>query len=165
MPYRKPGTRAVDKIDTMIENYLDGWITFGCIPAPSEPSWSLPKPYAYIYKDGARYTAHNYALRQAVGEPPAGKTQAAHTCRMAYCCNPAHLSWKSPKENAADKHRDGTHQSGDKAGHRKLWADDVREMKRLYDEGGWTHATLAERYGVVRQTVTAALNGDNWPEL
>lgn len=52
----------------------------------------------------------------AHGDPPSPKHQSAHSCGKGRdaCINPNHLSWKTPKENIADKEIHGTMNHGEK---------------------------------------------------
>jgi hypothetical protein len=77
--------------------------------------------------------AAKYMCRLAHGEPPTPKHQAAHSCGKAHegCINPNHLSWKTAKENAADKITHGTAQRGSKHGNAVLNEDLVRYIRRI----------------------------------
>lgn len=54
--------------------------------------------------------AHRFVCKRAHGAPTTSKHQAAHTCGRGHdgCVAPAHLEWKTPKENAADRIAHGT---------------------------------------------------------
>ena len=158
------GTRRY-YLDNIAADYRDGWITFGCIPAPGcrdKDGYGKVE----LWQDGNRqhHKAHAYTLRQAVGDPPPDKPEAAHTCRSRGCVNPAHLSFKSRAENDADKLRDGTTARGDRNGKAKLDDDKVREMIKLSADG-WNNVQLGERYGVTESTVRKILSGEIWSHI
>ena len=151
------------KLDAIVETHLDGWVTVGCVPPP----WNGRDRDGYaeripVGKD--RYRPHNYALRLTAGDPPPDRPEAAHTCRMKACVNPAHLSWKSVKGNAQDRLRDGTQNRGENHGGAKLTADDVREMHRLRAEG-WIQKDLGERFGIGQPQAGRILRGEKWAHL
>lgn len=53
---------------------------------------------------------------------------------------------------------------GEGARRRKLTADEVREMRRLYQEGT-TAKTLADKYGVTRHHVMAIIRYKQWASV
>ena len=151
-------------LDKIAEDYRNGWISFGCIPAPG---WRDGNGYGRVQvrTEGGMYRSHNYTLRKAVGPHPPGRTHAAHACRGKGCVNPAHLSWKSAKGNADDRSRDGTQPAGEANGRAKLSDDDVLEIHRLYATGGWSHRKLGERYGLSHRRIGRILSGEAWAHL
>lgn len=46
-----------------------------------------------------------------------------------------------------------------------LAAKDVREIRRLYDDEGWTQAELADRYGVSQSWINAIVRRMAWADL
>ena len=151
-----------DYLDRIAEDYRNGWIAVGCIPAPG---FRDKYGYGRVKVDGSPTPASNYALRQAVGPPPPDKPEAAHTCPSKGCCNPAHLSWKSAKGNAADRKRDGTENTGERHGSAKLTADDVLEIRRLHATGGYTYRKLADMYGVAFTTIGEIVRREIWTHI
>lgn len=101
----------------------------------------------------------------AHGAPPSDIHEAAHSCGKAHegCINPNHLSWKTPKENAADKIIHGTHDRGENHVSSILTESDVREIRRL--QGIVLQRVLADRYGVCSPHICAVQNENAWAWL
>lgn len=62
--------------------------------------------------NGKVYRAHKYMCELAHGQAPTKRHEAAHSCGVAACVNPRHLSWKTRSENELDKRRHGTAKGG-----------------------------------------------------
>jgi hypothetical protein len=154
-------------LDSITETHLDGWITFGCIPAPGSRDKDGYGEIEIRLGDGTRtkHSAHNYTLRQAVGDPPPDKPEASHTCRMKACCNVAHLAWKSRSQNEADKLRDGTSIVGKRNGRAMLTDPDVLEILRLYATGDYLYRELADMYGVSVSAIAKIIRRETWTHL
>lgn len=75
-------------------------------------------------KPGQENYAHRAMCRRVHGEPAEPGMYAMHSCDNPTCCNPAHLSWGTPKANLEDmysKSRQGqrNYATGDRHGMRK----------------------------------------------
>lgn len=64
----------------------------------------------------------------------------------------SNLRWDTPKGNTADKHRHGTHQSGERHGMHILREPDIHEIDQLRD-GGETFVGIAKRFGLANSSV------------
>ena len=64
--------------------------------------------YCHVTHNGKTRNAHRVALIILSGEDPAGLVAAHGPCHNRACINPLHVSWKTKKENALDRLRDGT---------------------------------------------------------
>ena len=144
---------ATDWLHEIADRHASGWITVGCIPAPSAEHCGA---YGGVSLPGRTYQkAHRYVLRRVLGEPPEDRPHALHTCRMKACCNPAHLRWGSPEENMRDAvDRDATHVTfrGNQNGNAKLTDEQVSEMLERYDAGESAYS-IAPDFGVSNVTV------------
>lgn len=109
--------------------------------------------------------AHRVSLWLAAGDPPAGKPEAAHSCRSKTCVAPAHLSWKSRKGNSDDRKRDGTLPCGERNANAKLTAVQVKDIRSRYAQGGISQKDLGQQYGVAQTTVSEVVLGKKWTEV
>jgi transcriptional regulator with XRE-family HTH domain len=71
-----------------------------------------------------------------------------------------HLSWKTTKENSADKLAHGTKMRGESHPTAKLKASDVAEIKAM--RGVVPHRQLAERFGVSISHISRIQSGRAW---
>lgn len=76
-----------------------------CILWPRSGNWN---GYGHVGVNGKVRKAHRVICELAHGEPPKKGLVAAHSCKNRSCVNQDHLSWKTPRENLMDRHRDGT---------------------------------------------------------
>jgi hypothetical protein len=124
-----------------------------------------------IYHGGTMRSAGNCVLRYCVGEPVGNADQSMHSCLTKSCVNPAHLTWGTSKQNAADMLRDGTRsRSGSK---RKLTPHLVR-VCRKYSAGvvlenghtvSLTHKTMGRLLGVKPDTIGKAIRRETWKKV
>jgi hypothetical protein len=103
----------------------------------------------------------------ANGEPPTEKHHAAHSCGNGHlgCCNGAHLSWKTSKQNIADKNIHGTALLGERHHQAKLSNVQVIEIRRLLNEGSLTHRQIAELYAVGKAQISCIKTGREWSSV
>ena len=102
--------------------------------------------------------AHRKAWEVAHGRKvPKGKC-VLHACNTHLCCNsePGHIYLGTHKQNTADAIAAGTH------GKRKLNADMAREIYRLANAPGRDYRSIAERFGITRNTVFRIAKGIRW---
>ena len=106
-------------------------------------------------KDGRPYITINSKRRPSyaiVLELSSGKQQgnqvARHKCDNPICCNPKHLEWGTKQDNSNDMIERERH------GLPKIV---VRAIQNLLDDE-IDHTTIANRYGISREAVTAINN-------
>ena len=109
--------------------------------------------------------AHRITYRHYCGPIPDGMF-VCHSCDTPSCCNPDHLFLGTNQDNVNDMVRKGRNSKPPRNPHvvgsvhpgSKLTEEKVREMRELSAQG-WKQRELAERYGVVHQTVSKVLSG------
>lgn len=120
--------------------------------------------YGKLWVDGVLVKVHRLALERSERPPKAGEVARHGPCRNPACFNPKHLSWGSVAENMRDKERDGTRLLGSRNHRAKFDEDDVREIRRLSDQGV-LGVTLAERYGVSKSVISNVINRRRWAHV
>lgn len=111
--------------------------------------------YAAMSIGGKLKYVHRFVCERTNGPAPDGY-QAAHECGNQRCVNPAHISWKTPRDNQLDRERHGTK----KIGFRSLTAQAVAEIKAL--NGRVRRCDLATRFGVTEATIRQIHTGKTW---
>lgn len=109
---------------------------------------------------------HRLILLAFVGPPPEGDYQAAHEDGNPSNNCPENLSWKTPKENQADRKRHGTfvHALGEDANH-KLTENQIRSIRERYASGTVTQKQLAKEYGIHQVTVSEIVLRKIWRHI
>jgi hypothetical protein len=118
-------------------------------------------------KWGSRYQlAHRLVCEAAHGPAPSDKPYCAHTCGKGHlgCCNPRHLRWATPTENAADKVEHGTHLQGEAIGFAKLHESDVVQIRQRYASGE-TQYRLATSFGVTQTNISNIVRRASWKHV
>lgn len=118
--------------------------------------WRHPEGYGYI--NGQRTHRIAYAMKHGALSPDA---VVRHKCDNPSCCNPAHLEVGSHSDNRRDCVAKRRHARGQNHGHAKLTHRQVRFIRTHHK--GWTHAAIAQKYGVSRSTITKVLSGETYP--
>jgi hypothetical protein len=135
--------------------------------------------YGKFSLDGDDYHAHRVAWQIANGRAPHPGYQIAHApivCHNRACCNPAHLSEKTQKENESDKRLDGTVASGTRNGKythpesalrgernpsAKLTQADVHKIRELRKQGV-VRRSIMEMFGIGASQIGRISRGENW---
>lgn len=114
--------------------------------------------YGQFGHDGKMHKAHRFMCELVKGPPPTPTHECAHSCGVAGCVNPHHLSWKTKSENELDRRRHGTSNKG--RGALKLRAEDVVAIRASSE----SPKALAARFGVTENNIRQILWGKTWPE-
>jgi len=111
---------------------------------------------------GRRQMRAHRASYQAFNGDPVGKL-VCHKCDRPLCVNPAHLFLGMPCDNTRDMIAKGRAAPvrTDDAHHATKISHGQREAIRKARAEGATLAALAERYGVVFQTISAICRGES----
>ena len=96
------------------------------------------------------------------GPPPSAKHEVAHGDGSRDNNRADNLSWKTHKENCADKLAHGTAQRGSKNPASKLTEDQVREIRGLLDTTYRQVAAIARRYGISAVTAHRIKSREVW---
>lgn len=113
-----------------------------------------------VTNDGRQHDPmpHQIALLLSGKERP-NSLWALHTCDNRMCCNPAHLYWGTPRENARDmvtRHRSLTGSRNHAAILSELDVKVIRAEAMFFREG------LAKRFGVSLQCIDEAISRKTW---
>jgi hypothetical protein len=122
------------------------------------------KGYGRVSFKGSAIATNRVVCQLVHGPAPFPKAEAAHECGNAGCINPNHLTWKTPKENAADKVRHGTRLYGERMGSAKLTNNQVAVIKREIRDSV-SDVMLARRFGVTRWAIRSIRIGKAWKEV
>lgn len=79
--------------------------------------------------------------------------------------SPENLEYLTAAENTRHARRLGLLARGERCGAAKLTADEVREMRRRYQEEDVFQSTLAEEYGISGSTASSILRGERWTHV
>lgn len=120
--------------------------------------------YGAISINGHQYQVHRLVCYITHGAPPSDKHVAAHSCGAGHegCVNPAHLSWKTHKENVADAHAHGRRvdTSGEQNGMSKITIDQAEEIRSL--KGLMTYEEIGQKFGICGSQVGRIIRRQNW---
>lgn len=122
-------------------------------------------PYGrFSYTQGAHVYAHRWSYEYHKGPIPP-RYHVMHACDVSLCVNPMHLSVGTALENCRDKIAKGRAryvQGSDNPGSR-LTENDVREMRRLYQDGfGIGCNNLAKIFGISKGQAHRIVSRQQW---
>lgn len=119
--------------------------------------------YGRAYYNGRPVKASRIVCELSHGTVPFDGAEAAHSCGKSECVNPRHLYWATPRENASDRERHGTHPHGADSPNAKLTEDQVREIRRL--RGSKSQSEVAKRFGVSKTGVWNIWARKSWSHV
>lgn len=121
--------------------------------------------YGILVVDGTARIVSRLVCEFFNGPPPAADYEAAHSCGNGNkgCVTRRHVSWKTPKENAADKKLHGTQTYGETHAPAKLTDDKVHAIRALAKS--IKSPDIARYYGVADTTIRHILNGRTWRHI
>lgn len=121
--------------------------------------------YGSMKTDGSSTVVSRKLCEEIYGPQPSDAHQAAHSCGRGKqgCVAKAHISWKTKRENEADKISHGTHNRGERHPLAKLTEQQAREILLL--KGVEQQKEIAKLFGVSAATVSSIHRGDRWSWL
>lgn len=108
-----------------------------------------------------RSSGTRYLCETLYGPPPTKKYEAAHSCGNPGCISPRHLSWKTHKDNEADKIVHGTQVRGVQAWNAVLTEEKVCEIKVLL-RSGYGSTEISRKTGFHKSTIDNIKSGSCW---
>lgn len=135
--------------------------------------WSATKnPAGYgifgVWENGKTQAciASRVAYQLAYG-PFDSALEVRHKCDNPGCVNPEHLELGTHQQNMNDmlqrnRARFGT--SNNRSGSNHLSARKARTIRKLWESGEWTQASLARRYSVSGATIHMCVYGKRWKQ-
>lgn len=116
-----------------------------------------PNRDGYPYVMGRNYV-HQLVCEAFHGPRPTPRHEVAHWDGNPANNHASNLRWATHRENEADRVRHGRTNA-------VLGADDVREIRAMHAEGGWTLDDLADIFSVHRTTVWLIIRRETWAWL
>lgn len=108
--------------------------------------------YGRVWLDGKLHQTHRIMCERAHGPAPEGRNDVAHSCGVRACCNPKHLRWANPEENAADRVQHDTHMRGLRHPGAKL--SDAQARHIIANPEGLSQNQLARQFSVSQTLVS-----------
>ena len=117
---------------------------------------------------GKTVLAHRFAYETRYGDIPDGM-HVCHACDNPSCVNPRHLWLGTPADNMRDMSSKGRANGGRIIGESsrfaKLTEADVREIRRLHDNGEFTNRAIAKMFGVTAANVGMIVKRKTWKHV
>ena len=119
-----------------------------------------PKGYATMKSQRKTRLVSRLLCERINGPAPTPEHHAAHSCGngRSGCVTSAHIMWKTPTENEADKILHGTHVKGAQHGNAKI----TEEIAKRIVADRATQREIASKYGVSQQQVSRIKTKKAW---
>ena len=123
--------------------------------------------YKQIRVDGRLRLLHRLVLERSIGRELGPEDLALHSCHRPNCCQVSHLRVGTKKDNSDDMFLAEREKPVKGVAHpsAKLSEDDVREIRRKFDAGGYTFASLGRQYGVAYQGIRQIVRRRTWKHV
>lgn len=119
--------------------------------------------YGVVWMGGRCHHTHRVAYALAVGPLTEG-LDVRHACDNRKCCNPAHLSLGTRKQNMRDAVDRGRSARGERAGMAKLSERDVKTILAAIARGH-VQREIARDFGVSEACVSSIKTGGSWTHI
>lgn len=147
-----------EKVESLLKTSVEDIIT-GCMDCTCAKH---SDGYGWVGINYKNWLAHRLVFVVKKGEIPKGK-MVLHKCGNRSCINPDHLYAGGLHDNVHDSLDHGTWKWGKTA--LKLNPKAVREIRKIYAEGGITQSELGKRFGVTQTSVSQILLGKQWSHV
>lgn len=146
----------------VLSYYLNVVLTYDGTDCLTWPYALTEKGYGHMHKYGEQGVVSRFLCADVHGGPPTPGHEAAHSCGNGHlgCVAKGHLSWKTSKENKADKLIHGTHTQGETHSVAKLSQEQVVQI--IFTKGTKTQREVAKDFGVSQATVSRLYTGKTW---
>ena len=130
----------------------------------------ISRRYGALKVNGRTHRAHRFSWVLRFGEIPEGLF-VCHHCDNPVCVRPDHLFLGTPLDNMRDKIAKGraVNLTGDAVSNpgesnpaAKLNFDQVKEIRRRYNQGGISQVKLGKLYGINQQSVSNIVRNQTW---
>lgn len=120
--------------------------------------------YKFVRLSGKSFSVHRLVLEAFVGQRPTGK-QCAHDNGIRSDNRLTNLAWKTPKDNASDRLRHGTHPIGSESPLASIDESKAIAIVDLLKNSGLSQREIAESVGTTRHVVSGIATGGNWSRV
>ena len=138
------------------------------LPGPKGRCWEWQGAkafynYGYIRWGLGLYRTHRLAW-EVWKSPIPDDMFVLHHCDNPCCVNPEHLFLGDQADNMTDRQSKGrgNQAKGEEQGHSKLTDEQVKEIRKLYDDGILNQYELAAKFGVRQPTICRLLKKETW---
>lgn len=107
---------------------------------------------------------HRLVVEADLDEPLSTEQLVLHRCDNPPCYRRSHLYVSDHADNMRDLALAGNLR-GERNGKSKLTDDQVREIRRLYDEVGWTQKHIGAAFGIHQVQVSAIVRRVAWAHV
>jgi HNH endonuclease len=121
------------------------------------------KGYGRFQVNGKTYRVHQLSFEIANGYRTPGLL-VMHSCDTPDCVNPAHLSEGTNADNLRDARLKNRIAIGERHGKTHLTADDIREIRRRYENGEY-QKDIARDYGLGQTGVGFIVRRETWKHI
>jgi len=119
----------------------------------------------FAYNKSRKITAHRYSYELFNGPLKKGLV-VAHRCDVRDCVNPDHLFLATTAENLQDMWDKGRgnpgRMPGESNGRSKLTQKTVDRMRKEYDRGGHTYASIGRKFKISETQSTRIIKRSCW---